>query len=63
MHITVVTANSHMSNSIEVDTLADYLMLKPLDVTRLAEFATRLKDVTRTQATPPPPLLSPSLPG
>jgi CheY-like chemotaxis protein len=52
MHITVVTANSHMSNSIEVETLADYLMLKPLDVAKLAEFAMRLKNVSRMGTTP-----------
>lgn len=47
MHIVVVTANSHMSND-EVDDLADFVMLKPLDVEDLAQFAQRLLKTKRS---------------
>jgi two-component system, OmpR family, response regulator ResD len=47
MHVVVVTANSHMSND-EIDDLADFVMLKPLDVEDLARFAQRLLKTTRS---------------
>jgi CheY-like chemotaxis protein len=46
MHVVVVTANSHMSND-EIEDLADFVMLKPLDVEDLARFAQRLLKTTR----------------
>jgi len=47
MYIVVVTANSHM-NSDEIEELADFVMLKPLDVEDLALFAQRLLKTTRS---------------
>jgi CheY-like chemotaxis protein len=51
MHIIVVTANSHMAKSSEIETLADFLMMKPLNVEELATFAERLKHTSRVYAT------------
>jgi CheY-like chemotaxis protein len=41
MHIVVVTANAHMATD-DIDSLADYIMYKPINVVEFSEFAQRL---------------------
>ena len=48
MHIIVVTANSHMNNN-EVEDLADFVMMKPVNPEELAQFAERLKESPRNR--------------
>jgi CheY-like chemotaxis protein len=50
MRIIIVTANAHMATS-DIDTLADYIMYKPIDVMEFSGFAKRLKQPV--QPTPP----------
>jgi CheY-like chemotaxis protein len=53
MHVIVVTANSHMNNS-EVEDLADFVMMKPVNPEELARFAERLKESPRNRPVPNP---------
>jgi len=47
MFVLVLTANAHMMGAEDVEAMADFAMMKPLNVEDLSKFAERLKPTTR----------------
>jgi CheY-like chemotaxis protein len=51
MYVLVLTANSHMMGATEIEEMADFTMMKPVNVEELSKFAERLKPSARQAVT------------